>query len=118
MLLLKRRGWVKWENIDTVTQEIEKLHAVEAEAERIGTLQEESKEKVRVAAGSSTDTAQRGEQLLNMIGQMEQLVENTISQANQIVEESLTQKNVTGEVEESFRQVNDVAGNLLRISQN
>ena len=49
---------------------------------------------------------------------MEQLVENTISQANQIVEESLTQKNVTGEVEESFRQVNDVAGNLLRISQN
>ena len=106
------------ENIDTVTQEIEKLHAVEAEAERIGTLQEESKEKVRVAAGSSTDTAQRGEQLLNMIGQMEQLVENTISQANQIVEESQTQKNVTGEVEESFRQVNDVAGNLLRISQN
>lgn len=55
---------------------------------------------------------------MNMIGQMEQLVENTISQANQIVEESLTQKNVTGEVEESFRQVNDVAGNLLRISQN
>lgn len=53
-----------------------------------------------------------------MIGQMEQLVENTISQANQIVEESQTQKNVTGEVEESFRQVNDVAGNLLRISQN
>lgn len=105
------------ENIDTVTREIDKLHAVEEEAERIGSLQEESREKVRIAADSSADTAKHGEQVLNMIGQLEQLVENTVEQASQIVEESRTQKKVTGEVEESFRHVNDVSGNLLKISQ-
>lgn len=105
------------ENIQNVTREIEKLHAVEKEAERIGTLQEESKEKARVAADSSADTAKHGEQVLNMIGQLEHLVENTVAQANQIVEESCTQKKVTGEVEEAFRHVNDVSGNLLKISQ-
>lgn len=105
------------ENINTVTNEIMKLQAVEKEAEQIGALQEESKEKARIAADSSTDTVAHGEQVLGMIRQMEQLVENTITQANQIVEESRTQKNVTGEVETTFRQVNDISGSLLKISR-
>lgn len=105
------------ENIATVTNEIQKLQTVEQEAEQIGILQEESREKARIAADSSTDTASHGEQVLDMIKQMEQLVENTIAQANQIVEESRNQKNVTGEVETTFRQVNDISGNLLTISR-
>lgn len=105
------------ENINTVTNEISKLQTVEKEAEQIGALQEESKEKARIAADSSTDTVAHGEQVLGMIRQMEQLVENTITQANQIVEESGTQKNVTGEVETTFRQVNDISGSLLTISR-
>ena len=48
---------------------------------------------------------------------MEDLVKNTIAQADRIVQETQTQKNVTGEVEETFRQVNSVSENLLRISQ-
>lgn len=105
------------ENIDHVTKEIEKLHKVGQEAERIGSLQENSKEKARIAADSSEDTRERGEQVLDMIKQMEELLKNTIVQADQIVGESQTQKDVTGEVEESFRQVNDVSENLLKISQ-
>lgn len=105
------------ENINNVTKEIEKLHEAEHEAERISGLQEESKEKVRVAADSSSDTRERGEQVLDMIKQMEDLVKSTIEQTNQIVEETKTQKNVTVEVEESFRQVNIVSDNLLSISQ-
>lgn len=105
------------ENINNVTKEIEKLHEAEHEAERISGLQEESKEKVRIAADSSSDTRERGEQVLDMINQMEDLVKSTIEQTNQIVEETKTQKNVTVEVEESFRQVNNVSDNLLSISQ-
>ncbi|MCM1154106.1 MAG: methyl-accepting chemotaxis protein [Roseburia sp.] len=104
-------------NIENVTQEIERLHEVEKEAERIGSLQEESKDRARIAADSSTDTVEHGEQVLNMMEQMEQLVKSTIAQADQIVEETQTQKNVTGQVEESFGQVNDISANLLKISQ-
>ncbi len=104
-------------NINNVTKEIEKLREAEQEAERIGELQEESKDKVRIAANSSSDTRERGEQVLDMIKQMEDLVKSTIEQTNQIVEETKTQKNVTVEVEESFRQVNNVSDNLLSISQ-
>ncbi|MDE5866549.1 MAG: hypothetical protein K2H31_08130, partial [Lachnospiraceae bacterium] len=75
------------------------------------------KEKVRIAADSSSDTRERGGQVLDMINQMEDLVKSTIEQANQIVDETQTQKNVTMDVEESFRQVNNVSDNLLSISQ-
>ncbi|MDE7282325.1 MAG: hypothetical protein K2N85_01855 [Lachnospiraceae bacterium] len=105
------------ENINNVTKEIGKLREAEREAERIGELQEESKEKVRIAANSSSDTRERGEQVLDMIEQMENLVKSTIEQTNQIVEETKTQRSVTVEVEESFRQVNNVSDNLLSISQ-
>lgn len=105
------------ENIDHVTKEIGKLREVEREAERIGSLQEESKEKARIAADSSSDTRKRGEQVLDMIRQMEDLAKSTIEQADQIVEETQMQKNVTVEVEESFRHVNHVSDNLLNISQ-
>lgn len=105
------------ENIDHVTKEIMKLREVEREAERIGSLQEESKEKARIAADSSSDTRKRGEQVLDMIRQMEDLAKSTIEQADQIVEETQTQKNVTIEVEEAFRHVNHVSDNLLNISQ-
>lgn len=105
------------ENIANVVNETEKLYEIEKEAEGIGTLQEKSEEKVRVAAASSTDTVEKSEQVLNMISQMEKLVENTVAQANRIVEQSQEQKNVTGEVEESFRQVNAVSENLLMLSR-
>lgn len=55
--------------------------------------------------------------ILHMVGPMENLMENTIAQAEQIAGETQTQKSVAQEVEESFRQVNEVSGNLLRISQ-
>lgn len=115
--LLKEVQSSNQENIDHVTKEIEKLREAEQEAERIGSLQEESREKVRIAADSSSDTRKRGEKILDMIRQMEDLVKSTIAQANQIVEETQTQKNVTVEVEESFLQVNQVSDNLLNISQ-
>ena len=51
-----------------------------------------------------------------MIRQMQDLLKNTLTQANQIVQESATQKEVTGDVQESFHQVNDVSGSLMSIS--
>lgn len=105
------------ENIANVVSETEKLYSIGKEAEGLGTLQERSGEKVRIAADSSTDTVEKSEQVLQMIGQMEQLVENTITQANKIVKESQEQKNVTGEVERSFGQVSAVSENLLMLSR-
>ena len=70
-----------------------------------------------MVATSSEDTVEHSEQVLQMIKQMQELLENTLNQANQIVQESETQKGVTGEVETSFHQVNDVSRNLLTISK-
>ncbi len=103
------------ENIDNVTKEVAKLMEVEQEAVKISDLQEESKEKARIAADSSADTQMRSGQVLDTIEQMERLVKSTIEQADRIVEETQRQKQVTGEVEESFRQVNSVSENLLKL---
>lgn len=105
------------ENIANVMGETKKLYEIEREVEGIGKLQEKSGETVRIAADSSTDTVEQSERVLNMLGQLEQLVENTITRANKIVEESQEQKHVTGEVEESFKQVNTVSENLLMLSR-
>ncbi len=105
------------ENIVNVMGGLAKLKEVEKEAERIGVLQEESKEKARVATNSGADTKGHSEQVLHMVGQMEKLVENTIAQAEQIAGETQTQKKVAQEVQESFCQVNEVSGNLLQLSQ-
>ena len=92
------------------------MHSVSREAESIGKLQIESGEKAKMVADSSGDTVEHGKQVLTMIRQMQELLENTINQANQIVQESETQKEVTGEVQTSFHQVNDVSSSLLSIS--
>lgn len=105
------------DNIANVMGETKKLYEIEREVEGIGKLQEKSGETVRIAADSSTDTVEQSERVLNMLGQLEQLVENTITRANKIVEESQEQKHVTGEVEESFKQVNTVSENLLMLSR-
>lgn len=105
------------QNMKNIVEGIEKLHAVSEEAENIGKLQIESGEKAKKVADSSSDTVEHGKQVLHMIQQMQQLLEKTLSQANQIVQESETQKGVTGEVQNSFYQVNDVSNNLLSISK-
>lgn len=105
------------ENLDNITEGIEKLHAAEDEAQSLGKLQAESGDKARMVATSSEDTVEHSEQVLQMIKQMQELLENTLNQANQIVQESETQKGVTGEVETSFHQVNEVSRNLLAISK-
>lgn len=105
------------ENIVNVIGGLDKLKEVEKEAERIGVLQEEAEVKAMLAANSGADTRGHSKEVLHMVGQMESLVENTIAQAEQIVGETQTQKSVAGEVEESFCQVNEVSGNLLRISR-
>lgn len=105
------------ENLDNITEGIEKLHAAEDEAQSLGKLQAKSGDKARMVAASSEDTVEHSEQVLQMIKQMQELLENTLNQANQIVQESETQKGVTGEVETSFHQVNEVSRNLLAISK-
>lgn len=104
------------ENMNNITEGIEKLHEVGKEAESLGKLQTESGEKAKMVAASSEDTKAHGEQVLNMVKQMQELVENTLEQANQIVQESETQKKVTSQVQDSFHHVNDVSKNLLEIS--
>lgn len=104
-------------NLDNITEEIEKLHAVEKEAENIGKLQTESGSMAKSVAVSSEDTVVQSKEVQNMVEQMQKLIENTLNQANQIVEETERQKEVTGEVEISFRQVNDVSKNLLSIRE-
>lgn len=105
------------ENLNNIKDGIEKLHEVGTEAEKLGTLQTESVEKAKMVAASSQDTMEHSKKVLQMVNQMQTLLENTLNQANQIVQESATQKDVTGEVEGSFHQVNDVSNSLLEISR-
>lgn len=105
------------QNMENIEEGIEKLRAASEEAENIGKLQNESGIKAKMAADSSQDTVEHGKQVLTMIRQMQELLENTLNQANQIVQESETQKEVTGEVQNTFHQVNDVSGNLMEISK-
>lgn len=105
------------QNLENIVEGIEKLRAVSKEAETIGKLQIESGEKAKKVADSSGNTVEHGKQVLTMIRQMQELLENTLNQANQIVQESETQQEVTGEVQASFRQVNDVSGSLMSISR-
>lgn len=104
-------------NLDNIKEGIEKLYAVAKEAENLGKLQTESGERAKMVAVSSEDTVEHGKQVLEMVKQMQELLENTLDQANQIVQKSETQKAVTGEVEDSFHQVNDVSRSLLAISK-
>lgn len=103
-------------NLDNITEGIEKLHTVGKEAENIGKLQTESGNMAKSVAVSSEDTVVHSNEVQSMVEKMQKLLENTLNQANQIVEETERQKEVTGEVETSFCQVNDVSKNLLTIS--
>ncbi|MBQ2276224.1 MAG: methyl-accepting chemotaxis protein [Lachnospiraceae bacterium] len=105
------------ENLNNITDGIEKLHEVGKEAESLGKLQRESGEKAQKVAASSEDTKVHGTQVLEMVKQMRELVENTLEQANQIVQESEAQKGVASEVQDSFHQVNDVSKDLMEIGR-
>lgn len=104
-------------NLNNITDGIEKLHEVSKEAESLGMLQTESGQKAKMVADSSHDTAENGKLVLEKISRMQELLENTLNQANLIVQETETQRTVTGEVQSSFLQVNDVSQNLLTISR-
>ncbi len=104
------------ENLNNITDGIKKLHAVGQEAGELGKLQMDSGEKAQMVAASSEDTVEHSKKVLQMVNQMQTILENTVNQANQIVQESSTQKDVTGEVEESFHQVNAVSHTLSEIS--
>ena len=115
--LLKEANASNNENLNNITEGIDKLHAVVQEAENVGTLQQESGAKAKMVAESSEDTVEHSRQVLQKLKQMQQLVENTLIQVNKIVEETDRQKSVTGEVENSFHQVNHVSDDLMKISQ-
>lgn len=104
------------QNLDNISEGIQKLQEVQEEAGNIGRLQAESEDKAKMVAVSSEDTVEHGKQVLEKVKQMQEILENTLQQANQIVQESETQKGVTSEVQDSFHRVNDVSNNLLEIS--
>lgn len=87
------------------------------ETASLGRLQTEFGEKARMVADSGEEAVAHSKQVLKMVEQMQGLLENALNQVNQIVQESETQKTVTGEVEDSFHQVNNVSGSLLAISK-
>lgn len=113
--LLKEVRTSNTENLGNIAEGIEKLNGVEKEAEKLGDLQQESRRMAEMVAVSSQDTVKSGAHVEDMVKQMQELVANTLQQANQIVQESARQKSVTGEVELSFHQVNNVSKDLGEI---
>ncbi len=105
------------ENRNNITKGIGELDEVGKEANSLGVIQSEQVQMAEKAVQSGESTVESGNKVLQMMEQMQQLLENTLNQVNTIVSESERQRSVTGDVTDSFHQVNNVSKNLLEISQ-
>lgn len=104
------------QNINYVSEGIKQISGAKDEAEKLGSLQVESREMAEKISESSVDTKNYSQKVLQMIEEMHNLVQNSLKQADQIVQESKSQTVVTGEVENSFHQVSRISKDLLSIS--
>lgn len=105
------------QNLTYVGEGISQIHGAKEEAEKLGTLQIQSREMAEKAAESTEETRNYSRQVLQMANQMQELVQNSLEQADKIEQESKSQTEVIQEVETSSEQVTDVSGALLAISE-
>ncbi len=105
------------QNLDFVATGIEQISEAGREAEDLGQLQTDSRQKAEQIAMSSSQTKERSLQVNNMAKQMEELVQNSLSRAKTIVEEADSQARITSMTGQTFSAVKQIANDLLGLSK-
>ncbi len=105
------------QNLTSVETGITQISGARQEAESLGELQADSRKRTEQIARNSDQTRQHSQEVREMAGQMEELVQNSLVRAGSIVEEANNQKNVVNKTEKTFANVNQIAKKLLELSQ-
>ncbi|MGN0643099.1 MAG: methyl-accepting chemotaxis protein [Huintestinicola sp.] len=104
------------QNVMQAENGIKQIREAMQEARTLERVQEHSRQMAQDASASGSDVKNYSVQTLEMAERMRSLVENSLSRSKTIVDESSNQKSVTGNVEESFREVSRISKDLLEIS--
>lgn len=104
-------------NLSSVGAGITQISNAQQEAEEIGQLQDNSRVKIEQIAQNSAQTRQNSQVVSDMAAQMEELVQNFQTRANEIVEEANNQGRITGMTGDTFDRVEQIAKDLLELSQ-
>lgn len=105
------------QNITSVSSGITQIAGARQEAEELGQLQADSREKTEQIALSSGKTHQHSRQVLQMAEEMGQLVQNSLNRADSIVQEASNQEAITDITEQAFSDVDRMAKELYELSQ-
>ncbi len=105
------------QNLEYVASGIEQISEAGKEAENLGQLQTDSRQKAEQIAMSSSQTKERSLQVSEMARQMEELVQNSLSRAKTIVAEADGQAKITSMTGQTFSAVKQIANDLLELSK-
>lgn len=105
------------QNLNSVEEGIKQISGARMEAERLGQLQADSRQKTEQIAKHSGKTRQHSKEVQEMAEQMEELVQDSLSRADSIVEEADNQKKITNMTGEVFERVENIAKDLLELSK-
>lgn len=105
------------QNLTSVEAGIKQISGARSEAERLGQLQADSRQKTEQIAQHSGKTKQHSREVQGMAEQMEELVQNSLNRADSIVEEANSQEKITGMTGEVFKRVENIARDLLELSK-
>lgn len=105
------------QNLVSVDIGITQISSAGQEANELGKLQSDSREKTEQIAESSSLTKQHSSQVLQMAEEMADLVQNSLNRADSIVNETNHQENITNQTVETFSYVEQIAKDLYQLSQ-
>lgn len=105
------------QNLTSVEAGIKQISEARKEAERLGQLQSDSRQKTEQIAQHGGHTRKYSKEVKGMAEQMEELVQNSLSRADSIVEEANGQEKITDMTGEVFQRVENIAKDLLELSK-
>lgn len=103
-------------NVTSVEEGLIQINGAKEEASQIGAMQTDSKEMAMQVLSASEETEVFAHRLEDTARKMQELVSSLRSQTQQVVEHGQVQKQVTDEVENAFRSVEQVASRLVNIA--
>ena len=105
------------QNMISVNSGITQISNARQEAQELGQLQEDSRQKTEQIAESSSQTNQHSQQVREMAEEMAELVRNSLDRADSIVKEANNQEKITDMTGQTFSSVDQMARELYEISR-
>lgn len=105
------------QNMMMVDAGITQISSARKEAQFLGSLQKDSREKTEQIVVNSEETKQHSTQVLQMAEEMADLVQNSLNCADSIVCEADSQGKITDMMGDTFSNVKQIAEELYKLSQ-